>query len=144
MKKPKKRNTSRMSNVDTAGPLNWTPLFSAFEEAFEWALDVATKLARDYPEEVEAVERVRAFMRARIAGQPAHVKVEDILFTFGLVIGAIERDLGPVSNLGPWFAPPIAIRFPSADEVWERIVPRQLLVSLGRQLLGRSDHRHIA
>ena len=46
-------------------PLDWTPLFSAFREAFEWALDVAAKLARDYPEEVEAVERVRAFMRAR-------------------------------------------------------------------------------
>lgn len=125
MKKSKKRNTPRMSDVDTAGPLDWTPLFQAFEEAFDWALDVAVQLARDFPEEVEAVERVRTFMHKRIAGQPAHVKVEDILFTFGLIIGAIERDLGPVAHLGPWFATP-QLRFPSALELWERIVPLDL------------------
>lgn len=123
MKKTKKRNTSRTSDVDAAGPLDWTPLFQAFKEAFDWALDVGVQLARDYPEEVEAVERVRAFMHKRIAGQPAHVKVEDILFTFGLIIGAIERDLGPVANLGPWFGAPAQMRFPSAHELWERIVP---------------------
>lgn len=132
MKKSKKRNASRMSEVDNAGPLDWTPLFQAFEEAFDWALDVAAKLARDYPEEVEAVERVRLFMHKRIAGQPAHVKVEDILFTFGLIIGAIERDLGAVTNLGPWFAPPVA-RFPSAEELWDRIVPRRL-AGIGRRI----------
>jgi hypothetical protein len=126
VKKTKKRNASPMSEVDTAGPLDWTPLFRAFEEAFDWALDVATLLARDYPEEVEAVERVRTFMRKRIAGQPAHVKVEDILFTFGLIIGAIERDLGPVANLGPWFGAPPPMRFPSKHELWEQLVPLHL------------------
>jgi hypothetical protein len=126
VKKPKKRNTIRTPEFTGAGPLDWTPLFKAFREAFEWALDVAAKLARDYPEEVEAVERVRAFMRKRIANEPAHCSVEDILFTFGLIIGAIERDLGPVANLGPWFgAAPIA-RFPSADEIWNSIVPRHV------------------
>ena len=113
-----------MSDVDNAGPMDWTPLFQAFKEAFDWALDVGAQLARDYPEEVEAVERVRTFMHKRIAGQPAHVKVEDILFTFGLIIGAIERDLGPVANLGPWFAASPVLRFPSAEEIWDRIVPR--------------------
>lgn len=125
MKKPKKRNTIRTPEFEGAGPLDWTPLFQAFKEAFDWALDVATQLARDYPEEVEAVERVRVFMHKRIAGEPAHVKVEDILFTFGLIIGAIERDLGPVANLGPWFAAP-SVRFPSADELRDRIVPRHV------------------
>lgn len=126
MKKPKKRNTIRTPEFTGAGPLDWTPLFQAFREAFEWALDVAAQLARDYPEEVEAVERVRAFMRKRIGGEPAHVAVEDILFTFGLIIGAIERDLGPVANLGPWFAAAPTMRFPSADEIWNRIVPRHV------------------
>ena len=123
MKKPKtkQRNVIRAPEHDCADPLDWTPLFSAFEQAFEWALDVAAQLARDYPEEVEAVERVRAFMRKRIAGIPAHVRVDDVLFTFGLIIGAIERDLGPVDALGPWFAP---IHLPSAAELWERAVPR--------------------
>ncbi len=126
MKKPKKRNTVRTPDISGAGPLDWTPLFQAFKEAFEWALDVGAQLARDYPEEVEIIERVRAFMRKRIAGEPAHVKVEDILFTFGLIIGAIERDLGPVANLGPWFGAPRSIRFPSAEELWDRIVPRHV------------------
>lgn len=124
MKKTKKRNTTRTSDISGAGPLDWTPLFQAFKEAFEWALDVGVQLARDYPEEVAAVERVRAFMRKRMAGEPASVTVEDILFTFGLIIGAIERDLGPVAQLGPWFAAPPLVRFPSADEIWDRIVPR--------------------
>src|SRR3954470_1649110 len=123
MKKSKKRNVIRAPEHDGADPLDWTPLFRAFKEAFEWSLDVARNLARDYPEEVEAVERVRVFMRKRIAGQPAHVRVDDVLFTFGLIIGAIERDLGPVANLGPWFAMPM--RLPSAAELWERTIPRR-------------------
>jgi hypothetical protein len=118
----KKKNVIRAPEDEGADPLDWTPLFRAFKEAFEWTLDVAKSLARDYPEEVEAVERVRAFMRKRIAGQPAHVRIDDVLFTFGLIIGAIERDLGPVEHLGPWFAPPM--RLPSASELWERVFPR--------------------
>ena len=118
----RKRNVTRAPEYDDADTLNWTPLFRAFKEAFEWSLDVAKNLARDYPEEVEAVERVRTFMRKRIAGQPAHVRIDDVLFTFGLIIGAIERDLGPVDALGPWFAAPM--RLPSASELWERVFPR--------------------
>ncbi len=122
MKKQKRKNVFRAPEDDAADPLDWTPLFGAFQQAFEWALDVAARLAHDYPEEVDAVERVRSFMRKRIAGQPAHVRVDDVLFTFGLIIGAIERDLGPVEALGPWFAAPM--RLPSAAELWERTVPR--------------------
>lgn len=121
-KKQKQRNVIRAPENDGADPLDWTPLFGAFQEAFEWALNVASRLAHDYPEEVDAVERVRVFMRKRIAGLPAHVRVDDVLFTFGLIIGAIERDLGPVETLGPWFAAPM--RFPSATELWDRTVPR--------------------
>ena len=79
-------------------------MFGAFKEAFDWALDVASHLARDkeaferaldiaahlardYPEEVAAVERVRCFMRKRFAGEPAHVRVDDILLTLGLIVG---------------------------------------------------------
>lgn len=117
----KKRNVSR-SRTSTGGPPDWAPMFKAFKDAFEWALDVAKGLARDYPEEVEAVERVRAFMRHRIAGSDPIVPVDDVLFTFALIIGAIERDIGPVGLLGPWFAAPM--RLPSASELWERSFPR--------------------
>lgn len=126
MKKNKKTHVTRALDYEEAGPLDWTPLFRAFKEAFDWALDVATQLARDYPEEVDAVERVRRFMHKRIDGQVSHVKVEDILFTFGLLIGAIERDLGPVKNLGPWFSAGPTARFPGVDELWERVVPRHV------------------
>jgi hypothetical protein len=131
VKKPKKRNTTGTPEIAGAGPLDWTPLFQAFRDAFEWALDVAAQLAREYPEEVEAVERVRAFMHKRIAGRPAHVPVEDVLFTFGLIIGAIERDLGPVSNVGPWFGCPLHLpsaverepRIPFTSRLWFRTAP---------------------
>ena len=89
MKKPKKRNETRTPDVTGAGPPDWTPMFQAFREAFEWALDVAKTIARDYPEEIEAVERVRAFMRKRIAGETSHIDTDDVLFTFALIIGAM-------------------------------------------------------
>jgi len=128
VKKPKKRNETRTPDVTGAGPPDWTPMFQAFREAFEWALDVAKQLARDYPEEVAAVERVRAFMRKRIAGETAQVPADDVLFTFALIIGAIERDLGPVGMLGPWFAP--AMKLPSASDFWERSFPKSVTVHI--------------
>jgi hypothetical protein len=76
---------------------DWTPLFGAFEDSFESTLDVARHVARDYPDEVDAVERVRRFMRLRIRGGIAHVRIDDVMFTFGLVIVAVGRakELGP-------------------------------------------------
>jgi hypothetical protein len=122
----KKRYMPRALDYEDGDPLDWERLFRAFKEAFDWALDVAKQLARDYPEEVDAVERVRQFMHKRMDGRPAHVKVEDVLFVFGLLIGAIERDLGPVANLGPWFAAEPTARFPGADELGDRVVPQHL------------------
>jgi hypothetical protein len=77
-------------------PLDWTTLFAAFREAFEWTLDIASVFARDFPDEVAAIERVRAFLRKRITGELAHVRIDDVMFTFGLVMGAIERALQPI------------------------------------------------
>ncbi len=131
MKKPKTQIRNRKPDPDdpsSAGPENWMPLFAAFHEAFEWALDVARHLARDFPEEVAMVERVRSYLRKRIAGEAAHLRIDDVMFTFGLVIGAVERDLGPVRHLGPWFAP--AMRLPSADELAHRTTPHHLVWSL--------------
>ena len=124
--------------TDDADTLDWQPLFTAFREAFDWALDVAVALARDFPEEVEAVERVRTFMRARLRGHRANVSIDDVLFTFGLLIGAIERDLGPVNMLGPWFAPPLTMQFPTAREHTQR-VPR-VLITRPQWSRGPSTH----
>ncbi len=121
MKRPRKPSSARSPDVGEVERPDWAPMFQAFKDAFEWALDVAKRLARDYPEEVEAVERVRTFMRARMAGRNPIVPVDDVLFTFGLVIGAIERDLGPFDLLASFAVP---MRLPSARELWEHSFPR--------------------
>lgn len=74
---------------------DWALLFRAFHDAAEWLLDVAAHAAREYPDEVATVERVRTFLRARNAGKPAQLRGEDFLFTFGLVLVAIERHRTP-------------------------------------------------
>lgn len=76
---------------------NWIPLFQAFAEALEWALDRAANLARPYPAEVATIERVRTFIRRRTAGELAHLRVDDLLFAVGLIAGALERDLRPAA-----------------------------------------------
>jgi len=124
--KAQKLHMIRSLDYEEGEPLDWTRLFRAFKESFDWALDVARQLARDYPEEVDAVERVRQFMHRRIDGRLSHVKIDDVLFTFGLLIGAIERDLGPVKNLGPWFAAGPTARFPGADELGDHVVPQHV------------------
>ena len=70
---------------------DWAPRFAAFAEILEWLLDRARDFARDFPQEVAAVERVRTFVRRRIAGDPAHARVDDLLFTLGLIAGALEQ-----------------------------------------------------
>ncbi|MFN0246131.1 MAG: hypothetical protein ACKV2T_04435 [Kofleriaceae bacterium] len=129
MKKQDKKKTTKKGAKPAAArtpmsvvppTLNWTPLFGAFRDAFEWALDIARAIARDYPEEVEAVERVRTFMRKRIAGESAAIDEEDILFTFGLLLAAIERDLGPIGKRVSTAALASRLAFPSAA-AWERL-----------------------
>ena len=77
--------------------LDWAPLFAAFSDVLEWVLDVAAHAARNYPDEVAAVERVRTFMRRRLAGFPAHLRIDDLLFTFALVLVGLEREHLPLA-----------------------------------------------
>ena len=74
---------------------SWTPLFQAFSEALDWALDRAADFADAYPDEVDTLERVRTFMHRRIAGDPAAVRLDDLLFALGLIGGMLERDVLP-------------------------------------------------
>jgi hypothetical protein len=123
-KKPARAHTPERER-EPDDELDWTSLFGSFRDAFEWALNVAAALARDYADEVAAVERVRAFLRGRIAGELTHIRVEDILFTLGLLIAAIERDLGPIGvGRAAWYEPELSLRFPSADD-WEPRIPRR-------------------
>jgi len=119
----------RDHDISGSGPLDWTPLFHAFRDAFEWALDIAASLAREYREEVEAVERVRAFMRARLAGEAANLSVDDVLFTFALIMGAIERDVAYTAG------PVHPFRLPGASELWEPAWLRRIVSTYDRAAL---------
>jgi hypothetical protein len=89
-KKTERRQAAMSRGLDGAHLIN------AIREAFEWGLDVAARLVREYPEDADAVERVRAFMRARMDDRPASVAVDDVLFTFGLLMGSIDRELAGI------------------------------------------------
>lgn len=90
-------------------PFDWAPVFGAFRDALEWMLDVAAHVARNHPDEVAAVERVRTFVRRRIAGYRAFARTEDVLLVLVHVAAALERDLAPAGAFpgrGPWFVRP--------------------------------------
>jgi hypothetical protein len=115
-------NEEEKENETQADPaLDWTPLFGAFKEAFEWALDVAAQFAHNYPEEVAAVERVRTFLRRRVANSFEElaiddISIDDVLFTLGLLIGVIERDRGMVGQFGEWLEQ-MPLLMPNASEI---------------------------
>ena len=94
MSRKQKNKPTRNAERD-AGDLDWKPLYRALQDSMEWALDVAAMLAEPYREEVEAIESVRTFVRAKLAGRPAQVRPRDLMLTFGILIAAIERDLAP-------------------------------------------------
>lgn len=131
-KKQKRTKPDDRNPLEDAGDLDWKPLYRALSDSIEWALDVAAKLAAPYPEEVEAVENVRAFVRAKLAGQSAQVRLVDVMLTFGIIVAAIETDLGPQSRvlLSPMHSVvtnsmaslPRVIRIPAAAELWEPAV----------------------
>lgn len=130
-KKEKTKPTERNSMRDE-GDLDWKPLYRALHDSIEWALDIAAKLAAPYPEEVEAIENVRAFVRAKLAGQAATVRLVDVMLTFGIIIAAIERDLDGDSRMllkpvhfavtNSFASLPKVIRIPAAPELWEPTV----------------------
>lgn len=66
---------------------------STLRDAVERVLDEAALIAMPYPEEIEAVERVHAWVRARQAGREAHVRPADVVLVLSLVLAGLNRDL---------------------------------------------------
>ena len=128
----KQKNKPTRNVMRDAGDLDWKPLYRALQDSIEWALDVAAKLAAPYPEEVEAIENVRAFVRAKLAWQAATVRLVDVMLTFGIIIAAIERDLepegrallAPIGLASRVSTPSLAnvFRIPAAPSLWEPTV----------------------
>ncbi|MFT3700193.1 MAG: hypothetical protein QM831_44010 [Kofleriaceae bacterium] len=99
---------------------DWQPLFKQLESTIDWALDLAVRLARDYEEEIEAIERVRSYVRGWLAGRRIDLDLNDLLTTLGILFAAIELDEGIESV--SWIEPLRAfehtrLHFPGAAEI---------------------------
>ena len=73
----KKARTTKKSKTGTASAIDYRPLIRSCREAAECALDIAAESAGDFPGGVEAAERVRTFVQARLDGRAARVCVEE-------------------------------------------------------------------
>src|SRR5688572_2754218 len=90
----RKRINRTGSSASPAQRLKWAALLGAFQGAINWGLDAAARLAREYPEEIETIERVRAFVSGRIRGRSAPIELDDLLFAFALAMAALDHQRG--------------------------------------------------
>ena len=93
-KKKKSKKRSRSAATSPTVVDDWGPLFRASRDVIEWALDIASKLSRDYPEDVPAIERVREFAHAWLEGRRHEIAVNDVLTVIAILFAAIEIDTG--------------------------------------------------
>jgi hypothetical protein len=103
VKKKQKTQHPRHIATDRGVVHDWQPLFAAVGDVSNWALDIAAKLSRDYPEDQQAIENVREFVDAWLAGRRSEVAVSDVLNTIAIIFSAIEIDRGidSLALLGP-------------------------------------------
>ena len=92
----KKSEKKRQAYAPTRRPVvkDWQPLFARLQEAIDWGLDIAVRLAVDYDEELEAIERVRGYVRAWLEGRRIDIDTNDIYTTLAILFAAIELDVG--------------------------------------------------
>jgi hypothetical protein len=94
VKKTEKRKHPRGASTVRDVVRDWQPLFARLQDAIEWALDLAVKLARDYDEEIEAIERVRGYVRAWLEGRRIEIDMNDVLTALAILFAAIVLDVG--------------------------------------------------
>lgn len=116
MKKDEKKKYPRGASTGRNVVRRWQPLFTRLQDAIEWALDIAVRLAKDYDDEIEAIERVRSHLRSWLSGRYVDIDVDDVLTTLAILFAAIELDTGVDSS--PMLAPlrtfPTALHLPGA------------------------------
>ena len=60
-----------------------------------WAADIAILLTRECPEDRAAIERVRRYAHAWLAGESCpDVSIDDVLTTVAALMAGIDRNLG--------------------------------------------------
>ena len=128
MKKDEKKKHPRGASAGRDVVRDWQPLFARLQDTIDWALDIAVKLARDYDEEVEAIERVRDYMHGWLEGRRVDVDMNDVLTTLAILFAAIELDIGIDSSpmLAPLRSFPTVMHLPGAarDELPTVVIRR--------------------
>ena len=101
--KDDKKSYPRFAQIRSDAVRDWQPLFAQLIDVVDWALDIATRLARDYEDDQDSIENVRTFVRGWLDGRPVEVPLTDVLSTVAILLSAIELDLGidSVSLLAP-------------------------------------------
>ena len=68
---------------------------AALRDLVSWGADIAILLTRGCPEDRDAIERVRHYAYAWLAGQSCpEVSIEDVLTTVAALMAGIDRNLG--------------------------------------------------
>ncbi len=68
---------------------------AVFCDLVSWAADIAIVLTRDCPEDRDAIERVRRYAHAWLAGEPCpETSIDDVLTTAAALMAGIDRKLG--------------------------------------------------
>jgi hypothetical protein len=88
--RPCARSSSRAQRTVRRPAIDRTP-----PDPLESALAAAARLAEPYPEEATSVDNVIRFVRDHRHGQPAQVRLSDVLLALSLILGATDRKLTP-------------------------------------------------
>jgi hypothetical protein len=92
--------TSRLPHWSeiTAAPRHAHPsptVAAVLRDLVAWAADIAIVLTRGCPEDRDAIERVRRYAYAWLAGERCpEVEIDDVLTTAAALMAGIDRDLG--------------------------------------------------
>jgi hypothetical protein len=128
VKQDEKKKYPRGASASRDVVRDWQPLFARLQDTIDWALDIAVKLARDYDEELEAIERVRGYVRAWLEGRRVDIDMNDVLTTLAILFAAIELDVSIDSSplIGAMRSFPSMLHFPGAarDELPTVVIRR--------------------
>jgi hypothetical protein len=94
VKKDDRKKHPRGASTSRDVVRDWQPLFARLQDTIDWALDIALKLARDYQEEIDAIERTREYVHALLEGRHVDVDTNDVLTTLAILFAAIHLDIG--------------------------------------------------
>ena len=116
----------RQPSLDPIDAHDLSPFVAHLEAIADWGLDIAARLSRDYDEDLESIEKVRAFVHAWLGRRRIRARwpFPDLLTTLATILfAAIEIELGidSVALMTPFRTAPATrlddvLRFPGARQ----------------------------